>query len=234
MEVPGLATASAQPWDLAQGRTGPALRRHITRGRCSQPRGAARSSRRHRGSAGTWCRSSHRGEAPRAVGAELALVVRLVNSIMNQTRWVEKSRASLVVTHSADRPTWRLSLSSGGWRGCRPARSPRGSGRARVCTAATRGGACIGRSEHAVGQRSVAEAPPRTRATARLVTASQRTSSASSGARASLDEGLRKSGPTEFSLPEWTRSKRLGNGTETPAWLRKLGSPVLDHAHAMP
>ncbi len=147
MEVPGLAPTSAQPWDLAQGRTGPALRRHIPRGRCPQPRGAAQSSRRHRGSAGTWCRSSRRGRgAPRRRRG--ARPRRTAPKLDREPEQVGGEVQSLLGRHAQRwRPTWRLSLASGGWRACRPARSPRGSGRARACKAATRGGAGIERSE---------------------------------------------------------------------------------------
>lgn len=148
MEVPGLATTSAQPWDLAQGRTGPALRRHIPRGRCPQPRGAAQSSRRHRGSAGTWCRSSRRGR-----GA----------------------------------PPRR--------RGARPRRTAPKVDR---------------EPEQRDGSPCDGIPPDQQRKLPRWSVARR---------------GLRKSGPTEVSLPEWTRSKRLGNGTETPAWLRNSVAP---------
>lgn len=101
MEVPGLAPTSAQPWDLARGE--PDRRSVVT----FLEDGAHNLEELLNRAGGIEDRLvlgadlPVGGEAPRAVGAELALVVRLLNSIVNQNRWVEKSRASLVVTHSA-------------------------------------------------------------------------------------------------------------------------------------
>ena len=101
MEDPGLATTSAQPRGLAQGRTGrPFVITFLEDGAHNLEellnRAGGIEDRLVLGAD-----LPVGGEAPRAVGAELALVVRLLNSIVNQNRWVEKSRASLVVTHSA-------------------------------------------------------------------------------------------------------------------------------------